>query len=163
MSAIQRFEPRIETANIQPYMNPCKCGDYCRYTDLLWYKRQYWMAVVMLVVTCAVFSTVLLYDKAARGPVVVPTGGGEKADLREEVALKEKVIKDLKDANASYKAQIRHLNERMTNVGKKIDIVQSRGAELDRPNKEQSQRMSTHRGLVLEAKRVLGVNVQVIE
>jgi len=44
-----------------------------------------------------------------------------------------------------------------------LEALQARGQEIDRLNKEQAQRMSTHQGVVMEAKRVLGVNVQVIE
>jgi len=63
----------------------------------------------------------------------------------------------------NYKAQIKALNAREDGRVAQLVALQARGQELDRINKEQAQRMSTHQGVVLEAKRVLGVNVKVIE
>lgn len=169
MSEIQRYEfsdgnfgfaQRIASGN----------GRYVTYANLLWYQRQYYMAVAMLVLVCALFSALLVYEKAARGPVVVPMGAGEKASILRDVqamqADKERAERqrdDLIKLTSNYKAQIKVLTAKADGHVSQLEALQARGQEIDRLNKEQAQRMSTHQGVVMEAKRVLGVNVQVIE
>lgn len=146
---------------------PSDAGSWCSYSHVEFYKRQYWMAVAMLVVACAVFSTVLIYEKASHGPVTVPMGAGEKASLLMDMqgmqADKEKAEKqrdDLIKLNLNYKAQIKVLNAKEDGHVAQLVALQARGHEIDR---EQAQRMSTHQGVMLEARRVLGVDVKVVQ
>jgi hypothetical protein len=125
---------------------------------------------IVVVLVCALLSTLLVYEKAARGPVVVPMGAGEKASILRDVqamqADKERAERqrdDLIKLTSNYKAQIKVLTAKADGHVSQLEALQARGQEIDRLNKEQAQRMSTHQGVVMEAKRVLGVNVQVIE
>ncbi len=144
-------------------------GAYCYYTDLLWYRRQWvmqaWLTILMVVV-CAVLAALLVQAKASRGPVQVPIGAAERADMLKEREASAKQIKDLKALKVNYEAQIRHLNARMSTTQAQIDIVSPKidsalniAEHVSQLNKEQAQRMGSHQGVVLEAKRVLGVNV----
>lgn len=143
---------------------PSDAGSWCSYSHVEFYKRQYWMAVAMLVVACAVFSTVLIYEKASHGPVTVPMGAGEKASLLMDMQGMQKQRDDYKALALNYKAQIKALNAKADGHVAQLEALQARGQEMDRLNKEQAQRMSTHQGVALEAKRVLGVaNVQIVE
>lgn len=173
MSEIQRYSLKMYGSE-KKYLGlfqQSPDGELCAYTDLLWYKRQYWMSVAMLVVACAVFSTVLVYEKSSHGPVVMPMGAGEKAsllmgmqDMQADKERAERQRDDLLKLNLNYKAQIKALNAKEDGHIVQLEALQARGHEIDKLNREQAQRMSTHQGLVLEAKRVLGVeHVQIVE
>lgn len=146
---------------------PSDAGSWCSYSHVEFYKRQYWMAVfinIVVVLACAVLAALLVTEKAARSPVEVPIGAGEKMGLLHEMEAMKKSRDDYKALALNYKAQINVLNSRVDGHVSQLAALQARGKELDRPNKEQAQRMSTHQGVVLEAKRVLGVpNVQIVE
>lgn len=163
MSEIQRYEAWPSGGTMQPWKN----GSYVSYADLAWYRRHWFMQTILtcvLIVVCAVLSALLVTEKASRGPVQVPIGAAERADMLKEREASAKQIKDLTALKVNYEAQIRHLNTRMSTLGQQIDIASARGAEIDKLNKEQAQRMSTNQGVVLEAKRVLGVNnVRIVE
>ncbi len=142
--------------------------------DLLWYRRQYLMALtinVAVIIACGVLAALLVHEKVARSPVQVPIGAAERADMLKEREASAKQIKDLKALKANYEAQIRYLNAAISNkqaqiniVSPKIDAALAIGEHVSQLNKEQTQRMSTHQGVVLEAKRILGVNhVKIIE
>lgn len=172
MSEIQRYEFSNGNLGFAERI-AANYGRYVTYTDLLWYKRQYWMALIInivVVLACAVLAALLVHEKSSHGPVAVPMGAGEKASLlmgmQDMQADKEKAEKqrdDLIKLNLNYKAQIKALNAKADGHVAQLVALQARGQEMDRMNKERAQRMSTHEGLVLEAKRVLGVNVKVVE
>lgn len=168
MSEIRRFSVvQFESGQLASF-GPDRGGPFCYYVDLLWYQRQYWMSMVvnavLVVAACGILATLLVYEKAARGPVQVPIGAAEKMGLLHEMEAIKKSRDDYKALALNYKAQINVLNSRVDGHVSQLAALQARGKELDRPNKEQAQRMSTHQGVVLEAKRVLGVpNVQIVE
>ncbi len=174
MSEIQRYDTVQYEQGAIPAFMPSHDGKFCLYADLLWYRRQYLMALiinVVVVLACGVLAAWLVHEKSARGPVQVPIGAAEKAALLAEGAAKDKVIKDLKAQKSFYEAQIRHKNAAISNKQAQIDIVSPKidsalaiSEHVSQLNREQAQRMSTHQGVVLEAKRVLGVsNVQIVE
>ena len=172
MSEIQRYEFSNGNVGCADRI-ASESGRYVTYTDLLWYKRKWLEQIVLttiLSVFCAVVSAWMVHEKASHGPVTVPMGAGEKAILlmgmQNMQADKEKAETQRDDYKAmalNYKDQIKALNAREDGRVAQLVALQARGQELDRINKEQAQRMSTHQGVVLEAKRVLGVNVKVIE
>ncbi len=176
MSEIQRYSLQMY-GNEKKHMGlfqEAPDGELCEYADLLQYKRQARVSLVasiLLAAVCGLLAALLVHEKAARGPVQVPIGAAEKAALLAEGAAKDKIINDLKAQKSFHEAQIRHLNDAISNKQAQIDIVSPRidsalniGEKVSRINKEQAQRMSTHQGVVLEAKRVLGVNnVQIVE
>ncbi len=169
MSEIQRYVLQPTAAGSLPWMIRKGDGAWCRYTDLAWYRRHWFiqtMLTCVLIVVCSVLSALLVTEKAAKGPVQVPIGAGERADMMKEREASAKQIKDLKALKVNYESQIRHLNAAISNKQDQIDIVSPKidsalaiGEHVSQLNKEQAQRMSTQQGVVLEAKRVLGVNV----
>ncbi len=174
MSEIQRYVLQPTAAGSLPWMIRTSDGAWCRYTDLAWYRRQYRIAIVTAVLVaavCGLLAALLVHENASRGPVQVPIGEAERADMLKEREAHAKQIKDLTAIKANYEAQIRHLDAAISNKQAQIDIVSPKinsalaiGEQVIQLNKEQSQRMSTHQGVVLEAKRVLGVaNVQIVE
>ncbi len=177
MSEIQRYE-LIENCNsLGPWAPPAmqyrENGKWVHYTDLLWYKRGWFRQIILnatLIITCAVLAALLVHEKSSHGPVAVPMGAGEKASLLKGMqtmqADKERAERqrdDLIKLTSNYKSQIKALNAKEDGHVAQLVALQARGQEIGRLNREQAQRMSTHQGLVLEAKRVLGVNVQVVE
>ena len=165
MSEIQRFDIRGESWGIVERTDGL--GAFCWYDEAAWYKRQYWMALlinVVVILVCAVLAALLVHEKASRGPVVVPMGAGEKASILRDVQAMQKSRDDYKVLALNYKAQIKMLNTKVDGHVSQLEALQARGQELSQLNKEQAQRMSTHQGVRLEAKRVLGVkHVQVVE
>jgi hypothetical protein len=165
MREIQRYIITTSAAGLATGI-PSDDGPWCSYRHVESYRRQYRIAIVtavLVAMVCGLLSALLVHEKASRSPVQVPIGAAEKAALLAELAVKEKIINDLKAQKSFYEAQIRHKNAAIANTQAQIDIVAVRGVEIDKLNKEQAQRMSTHQGVVLEAKRVLGVNVKVME
>jgi hypothetical protein len=172
MSEIQRYEFSNGNVGCADRI-ASESGRYVTYTDLLRYKRDYFVSLavnILAILVCAVLSALLVHEKSSHRPVTVPMGAGEKAILlmgmQNMQADKEKAETQRDDYKAmalNYKAQIKALNAREDGRVAQLVALQARGQELDRINKEQAQRMSTHQGVVLEAKRVLGVNVQVVE
>lgn len=174
MSEIQRYDGyRWQDGRIQSRIDLHENvnGRYALYADLLWYKDRYslskWfnaLAMIALVVAGGVIAALLVTEKAARGPVEVPIGAAEKSGLIQEMQAMQKSRDDYKAMALHYKAQIKVLNTKVDGHVSQLDALQARGQELDRLNKEQAARMSTHQGVVMEAKRVLGVaNVQIVE
>lgn len=184
MSEIQRYEFSNGNFGFADRI-ASESGRYVAYTDLLtleeckcWYQRQYWMALtvnIVVVLVCAVLAALLVQEKAARGPVAVPMGIGEKAELLKEVhaakVAKDQAQADLKKARADYVASqaffATRAKELEGKIAKDIQSLESPAArwqDIDRLNREQAQRMSTRQGFVLEAKRVLGVeHVQIVD
>lgn len=69
MSDIQRYDvKRLFDGEGDRFVRSQE-GLYCRYTDLQFYRRQYHMAVTVLVVVCAVFAAFLVTGKYAPQPV----------------------------------------------------------------------------------------------
>lgn len=169
MSEIERYEPErvIEVGtHAVTAMSPHERGAWVRYADLLWYQRQYWMSLiinVVVVLVCGVLAALLVQEKAARSPAEVPIGAGEKLGLLHEMEAMKKSRDDYKAMALNYKAQIKVLNARVDGHVDQLEALQARGLELDRLSREQAQRMSTNQGVVMEAKRVLGVNVRMVE
>lgn len=136
--------------------------------DLLWYKRQYWMALVInivVVLACAVLAALLVYEKASHGPVAVPMGAGEKASL-----LKD--MRDMRDdtakLTANYKAKIKALDAKIITLESALyGGWSSANAPADQTLRELSApKVPTIKepfDVRKEARRVLGVNVQVVE
>lgn len=173
MSEIQRFEFSNGNFGFTDRI-ASDSGRYVTYADLLWYRRKWFEQIVLttiLAVLCAVLSAWMVYEKASHGPVTVPMGAGEKAsllmgmqDMQADKERAERQRDDLIKLTSNYKAQIKALNAKADGHVAQLAALQARGQELDRINKEQAQRMSTHQGVVLEAKRVLGVeHVQIVE
>ena len=174
MSEIQRYGlvPR-QDGLLGVNLSEDSRGNYVLYTDLLWYKRKWFEQICLTFVTilvCAFLVAILVYEKASHGPVAVPMGAGEKAsllmgmqDMQADKERAERQRDDLIKLTSNYKAQIKALNAKEDGHVAQLVALQARGQEIDRLNGERAQRMSTHQGLVLEAKRVLGVNVQVVE
>lgn len=171
MSEMQRYGLVVKGGI--SWLEPRPNGEWCYYNRLLWYQRQYWMALIInivVVLVCAVLAALLVHEKASHGPFAVPMGAGEKAsllmgmqDMQADKERAERQRDDLIKLTSNYKAQIKVLNAKEDGHVAQLAALQARGQELDRLNREQAQRMSTRQGLVLEAKRVLGVNVQVVE
>ena len=172
MSEIQRFDIRGESWGIVERTDGL--GAFCWYEEAAWYKRGYFIAIVTSIIVSLAFGFVcslLVYEKASHGPVAVPMGAGEKAELlKENSALqkeKEAIQKQRDDQiklNANYRAQIKALNAKEGSHVAQLEALQARGREISQLNKEQAQRMSTNQGLVLEAERVLHVkNVKVVD
>lgn len=73
MSEIQRYELITNCNNLGPWAPPemhyQENGKWVLYTDLLWYRRQYHMAVVALVLVCAAFASYLVIHKHDPQPV----------------------------------------------------------------------------------------------
>lgn len=173
MSEIQRYEFSNGNFGFADRI-ASESGRYVAYTDLLtleeckcWYQRQYWMALIINIVValaCAVLAALLVYEKSSHVPVAVPMGAGEKASLLRDVQDMQKARDDYKAMALNYKAQIKALTAKVDGHVAQLDALQARGKELDTLNREQAQRMSTNQGVVLEAKRVLGVkHVQIVE
>ena len=80
-----------------------------------------------------------------------------------DVQAMQRARDDYKALALNYKAQIKALTAKADGHVAQLEALQARGQEIDRLNKEQAQRMSTHQEVVLEAKRVLGVQVKVVE
>lgn len=175
MNEIQRYGLVVKGGTT--WLEKRSDGEWCHYNHLRWCQRQYWMAVfinIVVVLACAVLAALLVHEKASHGPVAVPMGAGEKAELLKEVhaakVAKDQAQADLKTARADYAASqaffANRAKELEGKIAKDIQSLESPAArvqEMDRLNHEREQRMSTRQGLVLEAKRVLGVNVKVIE
>lgn len=165
MIEIQRFDIRGDQWGLVERQDGL--GAFCYYDDAAWYRRQYVMTLlinVVVILACAVLASLLVHEKAARGPVVVPMGAGEKASILRDVQAMQKSRDDYKVLALNYKAQIKMLNTKVDGHVSQLEALQARGQELSQLNKEQAQRMSTHQGVRLEAKRVLGVkHVQVVE
>ncbi len=93
MSEIQRFDPlrfHEHGIYIESEMYPCQDGSYTRYTDLLWYQRQYRMALginIVVVLVCVVLAGYLVYHKhdpqsvAKKVPVVALESTSKLAGL----------------------------------------------------------------------------------
>lgn len=172
MSDIQRYMITTSPSGACT-AEPTENGSWCSYIHVEFYRRQYIRGIVInivVVLVCALIATIMVHEKSARGPVVVPMGAGEKANLLRDVqamqADKERAERqrdDLIKLTSNYKAQIKALNAKADGHVSQLAALQARGQEIDRLNHEQAQRMSTHQGVVLEAKRVLGVNVKVLE
>lgn len=171
MSEIQRY--KITTSPSGACMaEPTENGSWCSYIHVEFYRRQYIRGIVInivVVLVCALIATIMVHEKSARGPVA-PMGVGEKANLLRDVqamqADKERAERqrdDLIKLTSNYKAQIKVLTAKADGHVSQLEALQARGQEIDRLNKEQAQRMSTHQEVVLEAKRVLGVQVKVVE
>lgn len=177
MSEIQRYEFSNGNFGFADRISS-ESGRYVTYTDLLWYRRLAVVSAIWAIVISVVFWFVcswLVYEKSSHGPVAVPMGAGEKAELLKEVhaakMAKEQAQADLKKARADYVASqaffANRAKELEGKIAKDIQSLESqtaRGREIDGLKKEQAQRMSTQQGVVLEAKRVLGVeHVQIID
>lgn len=176
MSEIQRYEFSNGNFGFADRI-ASESGRYVTYTDLLWYKRKWLEQIVLttiLSVFCAVLSAWMVHEKASHGPVAVPMGAGEKAELLKEVpaakVAKDQAQADRKTARADYAAsqaffanRAKELDGKIATDIQSLESPAARVQEMDRLNHEREQRMSTRQGLVLEAKRVLGVNVKVIE
>lgn len=161
MSEIQRYETIQYPAGANPAFMPSRTGEFCHYADLLWYRRQYLMALIIngvVILACGVLAALLVTEKASRGPVQVPIGAAEKSGLIQEMQAMQKSRDDYKSMALNYKAQIKVLNAKVDGHLTQLEALQERGRELDKINKDQAVRMSTHQGVVLEAKRVLGVS-----
>jgi len=119
---------------------------------------------IVVVLACGVLAALLVHEKAARSPVEVPIGAAEKMGLLNEMDAMKKSRDDYKTMALNYKAQIKVLNAKVDGHFSQLEALQARGQELDRLNKEQATRMSTNQGVVLEAKRILGVShVNIVE
>lgn len=72
MSEIQRYSViRAQNGEVLSFGNDIR-GGFCRYTDLLWYQRQYRMALainIVVVLVCAVLAGYLVYHKHDPQPV----------------------------------------------------------------------------------------------
>lgn len=161
MSEIQRYQ--ITERHL---FEQAADGPFCLYLDARWYQRQYWMSLVINIVAvlvCGILAALLVHEKAARSPVEVPVGAAEKLGLLSDIEAMKKSRDDYKALALNYKAQIKSLTTKIDGHVAQLDALQARGKELDTLNREQAQRMSTNQGVVLEAKRVLGVNVKVVE
>ncbi len=154
MSEIQRYG--VEVNGLFTYQEN---GLYCHYADLLKFRKLY----IFQVALNAVLLALLVYHNAFHSPVTIPMGAGEKASILRDVQAMQRARDDYKALALNYKAQIKALNAKADGHVAQLAALQARGHELDRINKVQAQRMSTHQGVVLEARRVLGVNVQVEE
>lgn len=134
MSEIRRYEPCTVdgTRHTPTEMCTSRYGRYVSYPDLLWYKRQYMMAMTIMIVVslvCGTLAVVLVKEKASRGPAPVPTMAQRHAD--EQIRLAEthyqankaevdKMSRNINQAsgvvgealkfNDKLKAQIRKLN-----------------------------------------------------
>lgn len=162
MKGIQRFEVEwYRGGPLGPVVAPQERGQFCRYTDLLWYQRQYWMALIIniiVVIACAVLAALLVHEKAAHSPVETQVGASEKAEHARALEAIQKERDDYKAIALNYKAQIKTLTAKVASHVEQLEALQARGQELDRLNKDAAARMSTQQGVVLEAKRILGVN-----
>jgi hypothetical protein len=167
MSEIQRYDTVPHLDGTEPMVSPRCDGPYCLYTDLAWYRRQYLMALIInvaVIIACGVLAALLVHEKAARSPVQVPIGAAEKMSLLQEMQTMQRERDDWKERSLHYKAKIKVLNAKDVGYTSQLEALQAKGQELDQLSKEQAQRMSTHQGVVLEAKRVLGVsNLQIVE
>lgn len=120
-------------------------------------------AKIVVVLVCCILAVLLVQEKAARSPVEVPVGAAEKMGLLHEMQAMQKSRDDYKAMALHYKAQVKMLNAKVDGHVSQLEALQARGQELSQLNKEQAVRMSTHQGVVLEAKRILGVNMKVVE
>lgn len=176
MSEIQRFEFSNGNFGFTDRI-ASDSGRYVTYADLLWYRRKWFEQIVLttiLAVGCALLSTLLVYEKASHGPVVMPMGAGEKAELLQEVhaakVAKEQAQADLRKARADYAAsqaffanRAKELEGKIAKDVQSLESPQARVAKINEISQDMAKSLSTHQGVVLEAKRVLGVKVQVME
>ncbi len=167
MSEIQRYDTIQYAQGAIPAFMPSSDGQFCLYADLLWYKRQYLMALIInavVILACGVLAAILVTEKASRGPVEVPIGAAEKSGLIQEMQAIQKSRDDYKAMALNYKAQVKVLNAKVDGHVTQLDALQERGREPDKINKDLAAKLSTYQGVVLEVKRVLGVsNVQIVE
>lgn len=72
MSEIQRYSViRAQNGEVLSFGNDVR-GGFCRYADLLWYQRQYRMALainIVVVLVCAVLAGYLAYHKHDPQPI----------------------------------------------------------------------------------------------
>ena len=96
---------------------PSRTGEYCLYTDFLWYRNQYRMAVginIVVVLVCAVLAAYLVYHKHDPEPMAKVTV--------EETAKKTELLNDLK---ANYERAL-------ANVETATKVYHSAAKDLER-------------------------------
>lgn len=151
---------------------PKQYGDYCLYTDLLWCKRQYRMALTIMVVVslmCGILAAVLVKEKAFHGTAPVTTTAQRHADEQIELAEAQhqarkaevdKLTRNLDQVsgkldgalrlNANLKAQIHELNK-LTDPSQQAETLKVAAAKM-------------HDGQVAELAREMGfTKVRVVE
>lgn len=140
--------------------------------DLLWYRRQYWMALtinIVVVLACGVLAALLVHEKASHGPTPVPTTAQRHADEQIELAEAQhhtrkaevdKLSRNLDQVsgkldgalrlNANLKAQIHELNK-LTDPSQQAETLKVAAAKM-------------HDGQVAELAREMGfTKVRVVE
>jgi len=137
-----------------------------RTNDHLRKQRRYRISLIInliVVLMCALLVAYLVTHKYDPQPVQVPIGAGERAAMLAEIQQLTKQRDDLRALALNYKAQVKRLNASISDDAAKVAALEARGQEISRQNREMAQRMGTTQGVVLEAKRVLGVNVRIVE
>lgn len=169
MSEIQRFDIRGESWGIVKRTDGL--GAFCWYDEAVSYRRQYWMALIInivVVLACAVLVALLVHEKTSHGPVAVPMGAGEKASMLNDIQGMQKQRDDQARLTANYKARIKALDGKIIKLESALyGGWSSSTAPADQTLRELSvPKVRTIRepfAVQKEAKRVLGVNVKVVE
>lgn len=150
MSEIQRYRiPNQEYGFTKSIADPN--GYWCLASDLLWYQRQYRMAMtlnIVVVLVCGILAALLVTEKSSHGPAPVPTMAQRHAD--EQIGLAEaqyqankvevdKLRRNLDQVsgkldgalrlNANLKAQIHELNK-LTDPSQQVDALRVAAAKM---------------------------------
>lgn len=124
MSEIQRYSTVRNISGEVVSFGPYDKGDFCRYADLRWYKRQYMMSLIInivVVLVCGILAALIATEKASHGPAPVPTIAQRHAD--EQINL----------AEAQYqanKAEVDKLKRNLDQVSGKLDGALKLNANL---------------------------------
>lgn len=120
MSTIQRYS-EIQTPG-GACLIPRREGEYCAYADLHWYRRQYrlsLMVVVVVVVACGVLAVLLAQEYAERTPSAAMVQ--RHADTRIEQAEQQ---------YQARKAEVERLHRNLDQVSGKLDGAMKLNANL---------------------------------
>ena len=122
MSEIQRYEVQQTAYGSLPHLIYNNNGAWCRYTDLLWYQRQYRMAVTTLALVCAVFAAYLAWDAKTPQPVAkkVPTVTLENTSKLAGLIDRYKIAK-----GEVERAQVKKKNPQQVEVAKPVRWAES--------------------------------------
>ena len=135
MSEIQRLDPVQRYGTV--IMVPSHDGDYCYLTDLLWYQRQYRMALainIVVVLVCVVLAGYLVYHKHDPQPVAKVTA--------EETAKKTELLNGLKAVHEQARAGVETASKVYHSVAKDLDRIkgiEAMNANLKAQIKAQNQ------------------------
>lgn len=170
--SIQRFDIRGDQWGLVERQDGL--GAFCYYDDAARLRRHYVLSLlvnVVVILVCAVLAALLVHEKAARSPVVVPMAAGERMGLlsefsamRAELARKNELLARERQLRANYREQIQNLNGKIRAAGSHAEIVQERSViEEIRQVKKLEARTVTPQKTINEAQRILGVRIVRVE